>query len=107
MKIKELNAMREARLKALLERKPHASWHEMQEAVKAQAYSNGSRVLFYMDERHRLAKEIPKLGVIQKLARHTYDGREIYEVLVEETGITMEHPIYVVEVLKDEKETGP
>ncbi len=106
MKIKELNAKREARLKALLRRKPNASWHEMQEAVKAQAYSNGSRVLFYMDENHRLAKEVPKIGVIQKLARHNYDGREIYEVFVEETGVAIEHPIYVVEVLKNEKETN-
>ena len=103
MKFKDLTKLREERLMKALKEGRTPSWSEMADVITAQTYPNGTRVLFYMDEFHRDNKEIPRIGVIQKLDGHDRHGREVYEIFVEELGHSLTHHFYIVEVLKDEE----
>jgi len=103
MRRNKMHELKIARLKHALQKKPGMSWGEMVSMTARQEYPNGARVLFYMSERAQ-AVDIPKIGIINEFKGHTPDGREIYDVEVDGTDTSLQHAIYIVEVLKNEKE---
>ena len=102
MKFEDLIKKKEAQIKEMIEKNPRTTWAKLVQAIDGPEYSEGQRVLFYMNEEtHVQAKEIPRIGIIKKYRGRNGRHREVYDIELEENQMLISHPIFVVEVLNE------
>ena len=100
MKRKDLHALKKAKLMKLLQGDINMNWNKLYEAMETQVYPNGTRVVFRMHE-YEDTGDVPRTGVIKEYHGFTKDGREIYDVLIEEAEVNLVAPIYIISVTKE------
>jgi len=103
MKRKDLHAKKRAQLMKMMLNDKQFNWNRLAEALETQMYPNGTHVRFRMHE-HEDSSDIPRSGIIKGYQGFTTDGREIYEVRIDNSDVDLVAPIYIYDVIEDEGE---
>ena len=95
MKRKDALAKKKAELMDMLMKGNHPNWNKLYEHMNKPHYEIGSRVVFRMHE-YEDSKDIPQTGIIKEYHGYTKDGREIYDVQIDGSGVNVVAPVYII-----------